>query len=83
MKLSTYKKQRKHIDKLRKEKDQLEGSLKRELRILEDQFSCSSIEEAEKLLEQRKEEHKKLTAELKHLIEEYQSWVGWRKKDGE
>lgn len=88
MDLKTYQKRHAELEKIRRRRDQSQGALNELLEQLRKEHGCSTIEEADELLEQLRtklaQARKKLKKQLKKFDAEWTEYLeelGWSLED--
>ncbi len=71
--VAEYQEHRKNLDKLVKEEAKLQGVLEQTLKTLEEEYQCGRLEQAEKLLKEKRRELKKLEEQLTKAVADYET----------
>ncbi len=70
--VSEYQEHRKNLERLVKEEAKLQGVLEQILKTLEEEYQCSRLEQAEKLLKEKRRELNKLEKQLTKAVADYE-----------
>jgi uncharacterized protein Yka (UPF0111/DUF47 family) len=74
--IEEYQRLKREADQRRAEADRAKGAYDQQLKKLLEDFNCSTIEEAEKLLDELKQKEKTADEEFKQTLKEYQKAFG-------
>ena len=71
-KLNKYLKIKKQVERDQQKADKAEGALNQIMKQLKDEFNCSTLEEAERMLKKMKKKSKELQKQFEEAIEKYE-----------